>query len=71
MLYLNTYFWIPVTDFWGKKLETIQYRLPKCLAPSVGLPTNEFFTVVKCSGLKRRLFNDASYIYKLINNHKS
>jgi len=43
------------------------------LAPKLGLSTSDIFIVADYCGIQqlssRRLFNDVSYVYKLINNH--
>lgn len=64
--------WNPFTNIWVNKLESIQNRFLKLLAPKLRLPINNISNVAKQCGLdpltKRRLFNDVNYIYKLINN---
>lgn len=50
----------PFSGIWVSKLETIKNRLLKFLAPKLGLPINNFYSVAKQCGLdplfKRRLF---------------
>lgn len=64
--------WNPFTDNWVNKLESIQNRSLKFVAPKLRLPIDNFSNVAKQCGLNslsnRRLFNDVNYIYKLINN---
>lgn len=64
--------WNPFTGNWINKLESIQNRFLKFLAPKLRLPINNISSFAKQCGLdplsKRRLYNDVNYIYKLINN---
>jgi len=73
ILEYNSIIWNPTTEHLINKIGNIQNRFLRFMALKINTPTTGISTPMTARGVnglaKRRLFNDISFIHKLLNNN--